>query len=73
MSKAGLARVLGEALVDRNFLGRLKENPRTVAKELESDLTEKELQFLEQVDYGSVESLATKLDISYGPPDEKYK
>ena len=73
MSKEGLARVLGEALVDLNFLGRLKENPRTVAKELTSDLTEKELQFLEQVDYESVKILATKLDISYKPPDEKYK
>jgi hypothetical protein len=46
MSKEGLAMVLGKAVVDRDFLDRLKANPVKVAKEVTSDLTTKELQYV---------------------------
>jgi hypothetical protein len=75
MSKEDLVKVLGEAVVDRDFLNRLvndhPKNVRTVAKELTPNLDEKELIFLEEMDYKKVQTFAEQLDIQYIKVDDR--
>jgi hypothetical protein len=71
MSKEGLIRVLGEALVNKELLEQIV-NDKYAALKVTDDLDDKELEFLENEDTRSaLKEFSEKLKIDYGYNEEK--
>lgn len=72
MSLEGLIRVLGRAVVDKEYLKQIEKNPREAALETTDDLTEKELKFLEmQKVKSALKECSDRLNVEYRYREEK--
>ena len=72
MTKEGLAKVLGHAIVDEDFRKKLKADPENTAKQVAPDLTPEELKFLNRdLDHDSLHAYSKKADVRYIGPDKR--
>jgi hypothetical protein len=62
MSQSEIERLIGRALLDAEFRARLLEQPQTVIRDEQFDLTPEEIASLERIPPATVRSLARYLD-----------
>jgi hypothetical protein len=71
MSKEGLAKVLGHAIIDEDFRKKLKADSENTAKHVAPDLTPEELKFLNRdLDHDSLHAYSKKAGVRYIGPDK---
>lgn len=71
MTKEGLAKVLGHAMVDEDFRKKLKADPENTAKQVVPDLAPEELKFLNrELDHDGLHEYSKKADVRYMGPNK---